>query len=178
MRTREFKAQWVERVRERLGRARSVVLVDYRGLSVAEISDVRRRLAGADAELHVVKNSVLRLACRDVGLGGLEPHLAGPNALVLGSGDEAAPARVLAQFAAEARKLELKAGVLGGQVLDLAQVKALAALPPRPELVGRLLGGLSAPIVRLTLALGAPLRGLIGALEARRAQLEASAPPA
>jgi len=127
--------------------------VDYRGLSVREITDLRKQLRQSGAELHVVKNTLYRIACGDTMPDTLEPHLNGMTAIAFVMGDEAAAAKALSDYIKQARKAEVKALMLGQQVYPAEMVDALAKLPPREVMLAQFLG-----------ALQAPLTGLVGTL--------------
>lgn len=174
MGARQEKEKIVAEIREKLSRSRSVVLVDYRGLTVAQATRLRRKAREAGVEYRVLKNTLVRLAARDLGLI-LDPLLEGPVALAFGYQDPVAPAKVLADFIKEFKILEIKGGVVEGQVVDATGIKALADLPPREVLLGKVLSGLQAPLVGLVSVLGGPLRGLVYAVEAWRKEREAGA---
>ncbi|MBX6350163.1 MAG: 50S ribosomal protein L10 [Clostridia bacterium] len=172
---RERKEREVEELAGRLGRARAAVLADFRGLTVAEDTELRKRLRQAGVEYRVVKNTLLRLAAAKAGLSDLEAYLAGPTSLALSAEDPVAPARVLAQFAREHPQLTLKAGVLEGRPIGAELVREVAELPPREVLFARVAAGLAAPLARLATVLRAPMQGLATALDAlarARAQAE------
>lgn len=174
MGVRQEKEEMVSSIREKLARSRSVVLIDYRGLTVAQATRLRRRLREAGVEYRVLKNTMVRLAAKELGLA-LENYLEGPTALAFGYKDPVAPAKALADFIKEFKILEIKAGVVEGQVVDAAGVKALADLPPREILLGKVLSGIQAPLVGLVSVLGGPMRGLVYAVEALRKEKEVSA---
>lgn len=166
--TREEKTRMLEEIRERLSRSQSAVLTDYRGLTVEEISDLRRKLRDKGVEFVVVKNTLAWIAARDLGLEGLRPHLDGPTAIAFGVADPVAPAKGVLDFIDEKKKMEVKAGVLAGKVISLEEIKSLAKLPSRTELLARVLGCLQSPLVGLASCLQAPLRGFATAVDALR----------
>jgi len=170
-----LKQKQVEELAEQIRRAKVTVLADYRGLSVAEITTLRRRLREANAEFHVAKNTLTRRAAAQLGRDGLVPHLVGPTGLALGYGDEAAVAKAMSEFARTSRILTVKAGMLGDRVLAAEEVGRLADLPPRDQLIAQVVGGIQAPIAGLVNVLSGTLRNLVGVLEARRQQLEGQA---
>ncbi|GHV16797.1 50S ribosomal protein L10 [Clostridia bacterium] len=148
------------------------VLVDYRGLNVAEDTELRNKLRAEGIKYSVIKNTMARFAINEVGLGELDPILNGPTSLATSETDLIAPARVLAAFAKEHEALEIKAGFLEGKVVDAATIKSLASLPPKEVLIAKALGGLNAPIAGLANVLNANLTGLVrvlGAIEASKA---------
>ncbi|MCX7867629.1 50S ribosomal protein L10 [Limisphaera sp. VF-2] len=143
------------------------IVVNYTGLNVAAMTELRRRLAKAQAELHVVKNTIFRIAAREAGLGDLGPRLTGQLAVVTGRQDICAAAKVLKTFAAEFDKPKLRFGYLGNQALEAAQIEQLAELPPLEVLRAQLLGVLQAPAARLARLLQTPAAQLARVLQAR-----------
>lgn len=139
------KAQVAELV-EVLKSAQTGVLVDYRGLTVEEDTDLRRKLRAANVKYFVVKNTLLRLAAKESGLDALDEILHGPTALAVSDEDAVAPAKVLADFAKGNDKLELKSGFMDGSVMSLDEIKTLAATPSRETLIAKMMGSLNAPI--------------------------------
>jgi len=169
-----LKEQQVAAIADQLSRAKVTVLADYRGLSVSEITALRRRLREANAEFHVAKNTLTRRAAERLGCGELVPYLVGPTGLALGYGDEAALAKAMSEFARTSRILTLKAGLLGSRVLAAEDVGRLADLPSREQLIAQVVGGVQAPIAGLVNVMSGTLRSLVGVLEARRQQLESA----
>jgi large subunit ribosomal protein L10 len=155
----------------RLNSSPFVIVVDYQGLRVGPLTDLRRRLAKAGAELLVVKNTLFRLAAREAGLGDLGPMLTGMLAVVTGQRDICAAAKVLKSFAAEFDRPKLRFGFLGRQRLEPADLLAIAELPPLETLQATLLGLLGAPATRLLGLLQAPAAQLLRLLQARSEQL-------
>ncbi|TFD98476.1 50S ribosomal protein L10 [Jeotgalibacillus salarius] len=142
----EQKKQLVTEIQEKLQSSAASVIVDYRGLSVSEVTELRKQLREAGVEFKVYKNSMTRRAAEAAGLEGLDESLTGPNAIAFSSEDVVAPAKILNNFAKEHEALELKAGVIEGSVASLEQVKALAELPSREGLLSMLANVLSAPM--------------------------------
>ncbi|MBX6352474.1 MAG: 50S ribosomal protein L10 [Thermoflavifilum sp.] len=142
----EAKQQVVAEIADRLGRAKSVVVADYRGLTVAEVTELRNRLREAGVEYKVLKNTLTRRAAEQVGLQGLDDLLSGPNAFAFGYDDPVAPAKILNEFARTHKALELKGGVVEGRVIGQKEVVDLAQLPSREGLLAMLLSVLQAPI--------------------------------
>ncbi|MDQ7793403.1 MAG: 50S ribosomal protein L10 [bacterium] len=170
MGSRHDKQLEVAELAGRLGRAVAAIFTDYRGLGVAEITELRKRLGRAGVEYRVVKNTLTRLAARNAGLVDIESLLEGPTAIAFGYEDPVIPAQVLASFARDHKELEFKGGLVEGQLLDRGQVQALADLPPASELRAMLARSLAAPVVSLATVLHAPLQGLARSLEAVRAK--------
>jgi large subunit ribosomal protein L10 len=173
---RPDKVAAVEDLERRLRASEVVILTDYRGLTVDEIGALRGRLREARLEYRVTKNTLLALAAERSGRGGLAQFLSGPTAVVFGGDDPGVPARLLQDFIRQYRKLEIKGGVVSGQPLGGDEVRALATLPSRKELLARVLGLIQAPLQSLALVLSAPPRGLVTALDAVRKRREAAGP--
>lgn len=152
------KAQVVEIV-DILKAAETGVLVDYRGLSVEEDTNLRNKLREANVKYFVIKNTLLGRAAEAAGIGGLEDALHGPTALAVSNEDAVAPAKVLADFAKTNDKLEIKAGFMDGAAVSLDEVKKLAATPNKETLIAMMMGSLNAPISNLTRLLQAVVDG-------------------
>ncbi len=151
----EEKKQIVASMTEQFKTAVSGVFVDYCGLTVEEDTQLRNKLREAGVEYKVIKNTLTRFAAKEVGFDELDPILNGPTSLALSMTDEVAPAKVIADFAKDHEQLEIKAGFLDGKVLQLDEVKKLAATPNRETLLAKLLGSLNAPISNLARTLQA-----------------------
>ncbi|WP_462412549.1 50S ribosomal protein L10 [Neobacillus sp. Marseille-QA0830] len=148
----EAKKQVVDEIAEKLKSSVSTIVVDYRGLSVAEVTELRKQLREAGVDFKVYKNTMTRRAAEAAGLEGLNAALTGPNAIAFSTEDVVAPAKILNDFAKKNEALELKAGVIEGNVASAEEVKALAELPSREGLLSMLLSVLQAPIRNLALA--------------------------
>ncbi len=148
----EQKKLVVEQIADKLKNSVSTVVVDYRGLSVAEVTELRKQLREAGVEFKVYKNSLTRRAAEVAELTGLNEALVGPNAVAFSTEDVVAPAKILNDFAKKHEALEIKAGVIEGNVATAEEVKALAELPSREGLLSMLLSVLQAPIRNLALA--------------------------
>lgn len=146
MALKEEKKQAVMSLKEKLSRAGILILTDYRGLNVAQISELRGKLREEGIEYKVVKNTLTRIAARESGLEALNAYLEGPTAIAFGQEDPVAPAKILTGFAKGNDRLEIKAGMLSGGIIDLPQLKALADLPSREVLLGRVAGAMQAPV--------------------------------
>ena len=151
----EEKKQIVAGIAEQFKTAVSGVFVDYCGLTVEEDTQLRNKLREAGVEYKVIKNTLTRFAAKEVGFDELDPILNGPTSLALSMTDEVTPAKVIADFAKTHEQLEIKGGFLDGKVLELAEVKTLAATPNRETLLAKLLGSLNAPISNLARTLQA-----------------------
>lgn len=142
----ELKQPIVAEIAESIKEAQSVVLVDYRGLTVEQDTNLRKELRDAGITYKVYKNTMMNFAFKGTDFEALAPYLEGPSALALSNTDATAPARVLAQFAKTAPKLEIKAGVVEGIVYDATGMQAIASIPSREELLSKLLGSIQSPI--------------------------------
>ncbi|UOQ91401.1 50S ribosomal protein L10 [Halobacillus shinanisalinarum] len=142
----EQKQQVVAEIADKFRNSKSAVLVDYRGLDVAEVTELRMQLREAGVDFKVYKNTMTRRAVRDAELAELEEVLVGPTALAFSEDDAVSPARILNNFAKDHDNLELKGGVIEGQVATLEQIKELATLPNYEGLVSMFLSVLQAPI--------------------------------
>ncbi len=146
---RPEKVAVVDEVRERLGSSSATILTEYRGLAVKDLSALRRSLRDAGGEYKVYKNTLVRFAVRDLGLDELEPMLEGPTAITFVDADAVTVAKALRDFSRLHPQLVVKGGLLGGSVLSAGDATALAEVPPRPVLLARLAGGLSAPLAQM-----------------------------
>ena len=171
---KEQKAEQVELLTEKLKKARVAVLTDYRGLTVAQMQDLRNRLRSADVEFRVVKNTMARRAAAESGNEALEGELKGPIGIAFGYDELGTPAKLLADFVRSTRlKLDIVGGLIEGRVFGPEQVRQLADLPPREVLLAQLLGTLQSPVAQLVATIQAPVQQLVGLLEARKNQVEA-----
>ncbi|MCM2677695.1 50S ribosomal protein L10 [Alkalicoccobacillus plakortidis] len=142
----DAKKQVVSDIATKLRESQSTVVVDYRGLSVSEVTELRKQLRDAGVEFKVYKNSMTRRATAETELTALDEQLVGPTAIAFSKEDVIAPAKILNEFAKKHEALEIKAGVIEGQVASLEQIKALAELPSRDGLLSMLLSVLQAPV--------------------------------
>jgi len=142
----ELKQPIVAEISEGIKEAKSVVLVDYRGLTVEQDTELRRQLRDAGVSYKVYKNTMMNFAFKGTDFEQLAPYLNGPSAMAFSNDDATAPARVLAEFAKKADKLEIKAGVVEGTVYDAKGMSAIASIPSREVLISRLLGSMQSPI--------------------------------
>ncbi len=142
----ELKAPIVEEIAAGIKDAQSVVLVDYRGLTVEQDTQLRKQLREAGVTYKVYKNTFMTRAFKDTDFEGLTQYLEGPSAMAFSAEDATAPARVLAEFAKTANKLEIKGGVVEGTVYDAKGIAAIASIPSREVLISKLLGSLQSPI--------------------------------
>ena len=172
---KEQKAEQVELLVEKLKKAKVAILTDYRGLTVAQIQDLRGKLRGGEVEYRVVKNTLARRAAESAGVKALETELEGPVAIAFGYDDLSAPPKLINEWLKATRlKLDIKGGLVEGRVFSSDQVKQLADLPSRETLLSQLAGTIQAPIAQLAGALQTPLSMLAGALESYQKKLEAA----
>jgi len=142
----EIKQPIVEEISAGIKDAQSVVLVDYRGLTVEEDTELRKQLRAAGVTYKVYKNTMMNFAFKGTDFEGLAPYLNGPSAMAYSTEDATAPARVIAEFAKKAKALEIKAGVVEGNVYDAKGMEAIASIPSRDVLISRLLGSMQSPM--------------------------------
>ncbi|MBK1810269.1 50S ribosomal protein L10 [Clostridium sp. YIM B02505] len=152
---RELKEAKVAEIKEKLEKAQSVILADYQGLTVEEDTELRKALREAGVEYKVYKNSMVTLAAKELGHEGIVQYLEGPVSIAFGYEDVTAPARILADFAKTHKKLELKAGIVDGEIFDQDKVNQLASIPSKEVLIAKLLGSFKAPISNLAYLLSA-----------------------
>lgn len=142
----ELKKPIVEEISANIKDAQSVVLVDYRGLTVEQDTNLRRQLREAGITYKVYKNTMMNFAFKGTDFESLAPYLEGPSAIAISTTDATAPARVLCKFAKEADKLEIKGGVVEGITYDAKGIAEVAKIPSREELLSKLLGSIQSPI--------------------------------
>lgn len=152
---RQLKEAKVQEIREKIEKAQSIVLASYQGLNVEEDTELRRKLREAGVEYKVYKNTLVTLAAKELGLEGIAEYLEGPVSVAIGYDDATAPARILNDFAKDHKKLQLKAGIVEGQIFDEAKIKELASIPPKEVLIGKLLGSLKAPLSKFVYLINA-----------------------
>ena len=163
----DTKRQAVAELAEMLRSSSAMAVADYRGLKVSEMQTVRRTLRDSGVQLTVAKNRLLRIAADEADRADLKPLLEGPTALATVDGDEAAMAKALSEaFRPYARVVTIRGGMLGTQAIDAAQLTRLATLPSRDVLLGRVVGGMAAPLSGMAAVLAGNLRNLVGVLSA------------
>lgn len=161
---REQKEQAVAEIADEIKESQAVFAVDYRGITVAQVADVRSKLRDTDATLRVVKNTLTERAADNAGAEHLKGLLTGPTALTFVRGDAAAAAKAISTFNKETELLEFKGGMMDGEALEIDQIKAIAKLPSRDVLYGQLVGLVAAPVGGLVRGLGSMVGGLAIAL--------------
>lgn len=142
----EIKQPIVDEIKANVQDAASVVLVDYRGLTVEQDTRLRKQLREADVIYKVYKNTLMKRAFEGTDAAQLDPHLDGPSAIAISKTDATAPARILAKFGKEAEALEIKAGIVEGTYYDEKGIQTISSIPSREELLSKLLGSIQSPI--------------------------------
>ncbi len=170
MTVRAEKKEVVDDLVARLQEASSIVLTDYRGLNVAQMTDLRRQFREAGVDFRVVKNTLMRRAAGQAGFDQLEEHLVGPTAAAFSTGDPVGPAKVLVEYARGNEHVQLKIGVLDGNIIGVDDIKRLGNLPSRQQLLAQSAGAIAAPIRGVMYLLSAPLRSFAYGLAALRDQ--------
>jgi len=145
----ELKQPIVAEISELLDGAKSAVLVDYRGLTVEQDTSLRKQLREAGVVYKVYKNTMIRRAAEGTDFAALDPDLEGPTALAVSKEDATTPARLLAEFAKKADKLEIKSGIIEGTYYDTKGMQVIATIPSREVLLGRLFGSMQSPVTNL-----------------------------
>jgi large subunit ribosomal protein L10 len=175
--TKERKEEIVAELTEDLKKTQALILTDYRGLSVADLQTLRNQLRGMKTGLHVAKNTLIELALQRAGMPVPQDLLEGPTALVFCYNDIAGPAKALNDFLKD-KEIKVKGAILGGSVLRGAEANALANLPTREQLFGRLLGTINAPSTQVAGVVASGIRQVLYLLKARIEQLEKQGAPA
>ena len=165
---RSEKELMITSLHEKFLVAKTAIVTDYRGLDVAEISSLRNDLRATGCEYEVIKNTLAKLALHGTPMEPLEGYLTGPSAIALNNKDPVAPAKVLTRFVKDNSKLEIRIGCLEGKVISLNEIKELANLSSREDLLATLLGTLKAPTTGFVSALSGIIRKFFGTLEAIR----------
>src|SRR5262245_3928839 len=161
------KSAEIDQLEQKLRDASAAIVADYRGLSVAEIGNLRNQLRPAGVELRVAKNTLTQIAAKRAGIEGIDDLLVGPTAIAFAGDDVAAAARVLGDFARTSRILTIKGALMGGLKMSADQVGQLAALPPKPILQATLAGTIQGPLSGFVGILNGALASLAYTLEAR-----------
>jgi len=170
----EDKKKIVQALNERFSKAAVVIVTDYKGLDVAAINDLRRRLRKEEIEYQVVKNSLMVRASQETDVALIKETFKGPSAVAMSYSDPIAPAKVLTEFAKDHKVFEIKVGVMDGKILELNQIKALSALPSREVLLGTFVSVLNnVPTAFVRTIAGIP-RSFLNVLQAIKDQKEAA----
>ena len=175
----ELKQPVVEEISASIKDAQSVVLVDYRGLTVEQDTNLRKQLREAGVTYKVYKNTMMNFAFKGTDCESLAPYLEGPSAMAVSTTDATAPARILCKCAKDAPKLEVKGGVVEGIAYDAAGIENIAKIPSREELLSRLLGSMQSPVANFARVINQIAeKGGAGACEAKEAPAQEAAPAA
>ena len=172
MGSKAVKAKQIEEIKKEICGSSVAIATDYRGLTVEEITTLRRGLQEKGAEYTVVKNTLAKLAVKDTEQEGLSEFLTGPTALVLSHEDQVGPAKVLTQFMKKAKKVTIKGGLMEGKVLSEDDVKQLAEVPSIEELYAKMLGCINSPATGLTQCVSGVARALVICMDKVREQKE------
>jgi large subunit ribosomal protein L10 len=175
---RDQKAAAIAEIAAHIDESHAIFAVDYRGISVPQVAELRSKLRDADASFKVVKNSLTERAADDAGAATLKEYLTGPTALTFVRGDAATAAKAIADYARATQLLPFKGGLMDGAVLDVEQIRALSRLPSREVLYGQLVGVVASPISGVVRTLSALIGGLASALGEVRDKKESGEIPA
>lgn len=175
---RDQKAVAIAEIATQIEESEAIFAVDYRGITVEQVAELRTKLREADATFKVVKNSLTERAADQVGAESLKAYLAGPTALTFVRGDAAMAAKALADYAKATQLLPFKGGMMGGEELEIEQIRSLSKLPSRQVLYGQLVGVVASPISGLVRSLGGLLGGLAVALGQVKEKKESGEVPA
>ena len=167
---KELKIRSVKDIKEKFEKSKVVILTDYKGLTMFQMSNLRKKLRPIDAEFKVFKNTLISRAIKDKSYDGIDPLLIGSTAIVFGYKDQLAPTKVLIEFIKENEKLGIKGGLLEGKFIDTKTISALAKLPSREVLLGRVVGTMKAPITNFVLDCKGILSKFVFALNAIKAK--------
>jgi large subunit ribosomal protein L10 len=175
--SRQNKEAMVEDIKNKLSSARMIVLTDFKGLSVQQISSLRSRLRREKIDYKVLKNTLSSIAIKNTDYEKLADYLSGPTAWALGYDDSVELPKLIVQFSRDEPNLKIKAGMLGPNLLRADDIRAIADLPPREVLIAKLAGSLKSPIAGLVGVLVGPMRKMLGVLTAVRDQKEKTSQP-
>lgn len=174
MATKAFKNEKIEALKETVAKAKVAIVTDYRGLSVAEITNLRRALQKEGGDFTVVKNTLAKIAVKDTVFEPITEILQGSTAIAFGFDDEVSPAKVVSKFIKEAKKTEIIGGALDGKLLSAKEVDALSKLPSKEELYAKMLGCINSPASGIANCVNGVMRSLVIATEAVRKQKESA----
>jgi len=167
---RPEKKEAVKTIKEKFKKAKEVIITDYRGLSVKDISELRAKLREAGIEYKVYKNTLARIAVAEEPYKDITDFLEGPTAFAFDYENEVEAAKILADYAKKQKNLEIKGGILEGKVVGIDAIKQYASLPSREVLIAKVLGTIVAPVQQITTVIAAPLQGLINVIKAKAEQ--------
>ncbi len=171
--TKAFKQEKVKAINELMSKAKVAIVSDYKGLSVKEITELRRNLQQEKGDFTVMKNTLTKIAIKGTDFEKLEEFMVGSSAIAFGFEDQVSPAKVLTKFIKEKKKTSIKGAVLDGQVLTASQVKELSEMPSKDELYAKILGSINSPASGIVNTVSGVSRALVTAMDAVRKQKEA-----
>jgi large subunit ribosomal protein L10 len=163
---KQYKVDSVKDVKDRLTRTKALVVTDYRGMTVAEMTDLRDRLRKEGVEYKIVKNRLAKIALRESGMNTLDEYLKGTTALAFGIKDPIGPAKVLTAYAKDNAKLKVLAGLMDNELLDTAAITELSKMPSREVLLSRFIGSLASPVQKLAYGLNQTVAKVVYAFDA------------
>ena len=149
------KSEIVSQIKDKLSRAKSVVIVDYRGLTVSEVTELRNNMRAAGVEYKVLKNTMMSRACEELGITGVEEHLSGPSAFCFGYDDPVSAPKIMKEFAEKVNKTEIKGGIMDNAAIDNKVVEKLASTPSKEVLLTRLMWSITGSVRSLAIGLNA-----------------------
>lgn len=161
---RPEKEAVVKELTEKFNSAKSLVITDYLGLNVAEMTELRKQLREAGVDFKVVKNTLATIAANDVEMNNMTEFFSGPTAIAFGEEDAVSPAKILVEFAKDHEVIEIKAGILNGELISREKVESLAEIPSREVLLAQAFAGMKAPLTGLVNVLQGNIRGLVQVL--------------
>ena len=170
MSTKAFKSEKISQMKEKIEKAKVAIVTDYKGLSVEEITKLRRLIQKEDADYMVTKNTLAKIAIKGTEYEVLADSLTGPVAIAFGFDDQVAPAKVLAKFMKETKKGEILAAAMDGKLLSASEAKALATLPSKQEIYAKMLGCINSPASGIANSINAVMSSLTRAMAAVRDQ--------
>lgn len=163
---KQSKAEVIAEIKEKLGKAQGAVVINYVGITVQEVTDMRAKYRQAGLDYKVYKNTLINRAAEELGIEGMEPYLHGNTAIAFSYDDPVAAPKAVLDYIEKAKKMEVKCGLLGNEVLDAKGVEALSKLPSKEVVLAQLLGLMNAPIRNFVSVLNGPARSLVYALKA------------
>jgi large subunit ribosomal protein L10 len=161
---RPEKEAVVKELTEKFNSSKSLVITDYLGLNVAEMTELRKQLREAGVDFKVVKNTLATIAANDVEMNNMTEYFSGPTAIAFGEEDAVSPAKILVEFAKDHEVIEIKAGILNGELISREKVESLAEIPSREVLLAQAFAGMKAPLTGLVNVLQGNIRGLVQVL--------------
>ena len=168
MATKEFKNHKIQYYKKQFENAKVAIVADYRGLSVEEITELRRGLQAKEADFTVTKNTLCKVATKDTNYEAISELMQGPTAVAFGYGDEVSAAKVLAKFIKENKKGEILGAVLDGKVLNADEAKKLASMPSKEEIYAKILGSINSPVSGIVYSVNGVMSALVRAIAAVR----------